>query len=128
MEAAPVVTSPPPPTGNLSAPQPPLPKSSLEDPEFVEGEAIVLLRPGALEAIPTLHERPGLEGFRFELGPWVSPDRAVLIMRPKDEPEGRVSREATRALPSDPRGAAGVRGGGTQLHPPRAGDGGRSPL
>lgn len=93
-----MVTSPPPPTGNLSAPQPPLPKSSLEDPEFVEGEAIVLLRPGALEAIPTLHERPGLEGFRFELGPWVSPDRAVLIMRPKDEPEGRVSREATRAL------------------------------
>lgn len=66
--------------------------------EFVGGQAIVKLRPGALEAIPMLHERPGLEGFRFELGPWASPDRVVLVFRPEGLPQGRVTAEETRAI------------------------------
>src|SRR5690606_42050633 len=50
------------------------------------------------EAIPMLHERPGLEGFRFELGPWASPDRVVLVFRPEGLPQGRVTAEETRAI------------------------------
>lgn len=70
----------------------------VDDTPFVEGEVIVSLRPGALDALPSLHLRGGLEDARFEVGPWAGPDLVVLVLRPQGQPEGRVSKEATRTL------------------------------
>lgn len=78
-------------------PQPPI-RPPLAEPPFVEGEVIVSLRPGALDAIPSLHLRNGLRDVRFELGPWAGPDLVVLVLRPEGEPEGRASQETTRAV------------------------------
>lgn len=88
------VTSPP-----LLVPPPvqPAPPSP-EEPRFVEGEVLVRLRPGALDAISTLHERPELEAYRFELGPWASPEWVVLVLRPRGEPEARISAEETKKI------------------------------